>query len=173
MAKRPLAWAASIVLALSSFAGGAMWGGGSHSERSELIEEVAGYHPIYSRDSDHLVEVSADQTDHIAAWLGGHLALRLVIPDLADAGLQFAGGRMLVVNHRPVAQLMYTRHRGLPVALCVTRMDGSPTPVGIAARGPLRLGSWEDGSFAYVLVGEIEESEVIHLTERVRAQLGA
>jgi hypothetical protein len=62
--------AASLVAVITAFGGGAMWGGRAPSERADLLEEVAGYHQIYSRETRHLVEVPADQIEELTAWLG-------------------------------------------------------------------------------------------------------
>jgi anti-sigma factor RsiW len=167
---RAWALAASFAAAIVGFGGGAMWAGGIPSERSELLAEVAGYHAIYSRETRHLVEVPPEQVDHLKAWLGQRLARNLDVPDLAAAGLHFAGGRMVIVNGRPVAQLMYTRDQGLPIGICLTRMTGSPSSISVEQSGTLQLASWEDGSYEYVVVGEMDAAAARDLAERVKAQ---
>jgi anti-sigma factor RsiW len=162
--------AAGVIIGVS---GSAMWVGLPRTERALLIDEIAEYHPIYSRESKHLVEIQADRADDLAAWLGMSAERRFTVPDLTVAGLHFAGGRMLVANGRPVAQLMYTRDRGLPVGLCLTRMDGKPAAVSIDTRGALRLASWEDDGYAFVIAGEIDEATARDLAGKVRAQLNS
>src|SRR5882672_5783277 len=51
------ALAASLATAIAGFGGGTMWAGGPSSERTELLEDVVGYHAVYSRETRHLVEV--------------------------------------------------------------------------------------------------------------------
>jgi anti-sigma factor RsiW len=164
------ALAASVALMIIAFGGGAMWAG-RPTIYDGLVNEVASYHQIYSRETRHLVEVPADQTAHLTAWLGKRLDRKLVIPDLAALGLHFAGGRMVIINNQPVAQLMYTRDQGLPVGVCVTELRGAPTALNIESRGALHLAVWEDGRYAYLVVGEVDAGAAHEIAARVEAEL--
>jgi anti-sigma factor RsiW len=164
--------AASVAAVVIGFGGGAAWTAWPPSERTELVDEVAEYHSIYAADTPHLVEVSANHTAELAAWLGRRLERNeFKPPDLAMAGLQLAGGRLLAVSGRPVAQLMYTRERGEPVALCLMRTDAPAAPMRMDRRGALRLTSWQDGAFAYVVAGELDEAAILDIARRAALQL--
>jgi anti-sigma factor RsiW len=142
------------------------------TEHAELIEEVTGYHLVYARETEHLVEVPATRRDELVEWLGDRLGHRLTIPDFSDDGLTFAGGRMLVVNRRPVAQLLYTRPGGMPVGFCVTRIDDAPTRLAVDESGGLRIASWGEDGYEYLVVGDLTADELRHLATRAAAQLG-
>jgi anti-sigma factor RsiW len=165
------ALAASVTMAIIAFGGGAIWAGGPPKVQDELVDEIASYHQIYSRETRHLVEVPADQTEHLTAWLGKRLDRKLVVPDLAPLGLHFAGGRMVIINNHPVGQLMYTRDQGLPVGVCVTEVGGAPAALSIESRGALRLAVWKDGRYAYVVVGELDAGAAHEIATRVAAEL--
>jgi anti-sigma factor RsiW len=164
--------AASIAAVVAGF-GGALWGGRMPSARDELIAEAADYHHFHSRDTRHLVEVPADRVEELAAWMRQHLQRDIEAPDLTAAGLRFAGGRIFVVNSHPVAELMYTRDRGLPIGVCVTRMDGGASPLAIEQRGPEILASWIADGYAYVVVGELDDPAAQDIARRVAAQIGS
>jgi anti-sigma factor RsiW len=167
-----LGWAiAASLAAIVVFGGGAMWGGRAPSERADLVEEIAGYHQVYSRETAHLVEVPASQAEQLTAWLGERLDREIKVPDLADAGLHFAGGRMLVINDRPVAELMYTRAHGLPVAVCITQIEGKPWSMDVEQHGALRVATWAKDAYAYVVVGEIGDEQARDLAWRVKDQI--
>jgi anti-sigma factor RsiW len=168
-----LVLALSLATAIVGFGGGALWAGGKSSPRAELLAEVAENHAIYSREKRHLVEVPAEEVEHLKAWLGQRLARNLDVPDLTAAGLHFAGGRMIIVDGRPVGQLMYTRHEGLPIGICLTRMSDRPSPINVEQRGALQLASWDDGSYRYVVVGEMDDDAIRDIAERVKSQLRA
>ena len=163
--------ATSLAAVIVGFGAGVTWGGRTPSERAELIDEVASYHQLYSRETRHLVEVAADQVDDLTAWLGQRLDRKLELPDLATAGLRFAGGRMFVVNDRPVAELMYTRDHGLPIGICVTQIAADTAPVSVEERGRERVASWITGGYAYVVVGEIDDPTAQGIARRVAAQM--
>jgi anti-sigma factor RsiW len=169
-----LSWVAvalALAVGVSAFAGGTMWGRGELSERESLIDDIAEYHQIYSREHRHLVEVPADQVEELMAWLGDHVGRNVEAPDLAAAGLRFAGGRMLVINGGPVAELMYTRNDGLPVALCIARISGGNAPLNVERRGRQRAAIWIKGGFAYVVIGEIDHRTAEALAALVGAQI--
>ncbi len=169
-----VAWlvAASVVAGVIGFGGGVFWATGRQSEEhAGLLDEIARYQKVYSRETVHLVEVPAAQLDHLKTWLGNRMDQHLVVPDLSAAGLRFAGGRMLVSGDKPMAQLMYTRDGGAPVALCIARMVGPPAPVRVEERSGLRLAIWQDGRFAYVLVGDLDSAEARRIAEAAEAQI--
>lgn len=167
------AWAiaASLVLGVIGYGAGATWPDLFTSERDRMLSEIAEYHAIYSRETVHLVEVPAAQSDHLKAWLGKRVKGTLVIPDFRQAGLTFAGGRLVVLDGEPVAELMYTREHGLPIAFCVLAHAGEPSSVMVERRGPTSLATWDDGSHAYVVVGEAEPIVIRDLATRAREQL--
>jgi anti-sigma factor RsiW len=74
---------------------------------------------------------------------------------------------MLVVNDRPVAELMYTREEGLPVAICVSRIDGKPWSMDVEQHDALRIASWAKDGYAYLVVGELDDATVKDLARRV------
>jgi anti-sigma factor RsiW len=166
------ALAASIAAAVVGFGGGAAWTSWPASARDDLVAEIANYHPIYASEGQHLVEIPADRKQEIVAWLGSRLArANFAVPDLTAAGLQFAGGRLLAIDGKPVAQLMYTRANGRPVGVCLTRMEGPPEALRTDRRGALRLASWKDADFAYVVVGELDEAAARDVAVRAAQQL--
>jgi anti-sigma factor RsiW len=165
-------WAiAASLAAVMILGGGAMGGGKAQSERTGLLDEVAGYHEVYSRETTHLVEVPSSQAEQLTAWLSERLDRDLTVPDLANAGLHFAGGRMLVVNDRPVAELMYTRDAGLPIAICVSHIDGKPWSMDVEEHGELRIASWAKDGYAYLVVGELDTATVRNIAWSVKVQI--
>lgn len=166
-------WAVGAALAacVAGFAGGAGWAGWPASEQATLAGEVAEYHAVYAREERHLVEVAAEHMDDITGWLGKRLDRRLEVPDLTAEGLRFAGARMLVVNGRPVAQLIYTRAQGRPLALCIGKLAGAASAIQLGRHGDQRTALWLDGAYAYVAVGEVAEDKLRAIAEQAGRQL--
>lgn len=164
--------AASLAALVAGF-GGDIWGGRAPSAREELISEAADYHHFHSRDTGHLVEVPAERGEELTAWMRQHLQRDVKAPDLTAAGLHFAGARMFVIDDRAVAEMIYTRDRGLPIGVCVTRMDGAASPIAVEQRGAERLASWIADGYAYVVVGEIDDPAARDIARRVAVQMGS
>jgi anti-sigma factor RsiW len=163
--------AASIAMGLIGYGAGAIWPGPPHAERDRMLSEVARDHSVYSRETVHLVEVPAAQTEHLKAWLGKRVNATLIIPDFKEAGLTFAGGRLVVLNGEPVAELMYTRDNGLPIAFYVLSRVGKPDAVEVERRGDMNLATWDDGSHSYIVVGEAAPDVIRDLATLARKQL--
>lgn len=87
------------------------------NERTAMMDEIAAYHLVYARQTEHLAEVPAERREHIEAWLGSLLNRSLKVPDLSSQGLKFEGARLLAIDAYPVAQLLWSREHGDPVAL--------------------------------------------------------
>ena len=173
---RALPWygwalAASVMMGVFGYAAGTTWPGLLVSERSQMTTEVAEYHAVYSRETVHLVEVPATQMDHLRAWLGNRVKQKLVVPDFSEAGLTLAGGRLVVLDGMPVAELMYTRAKGLPIAFCVYHKEGTPATVRVDQRGAINVASWGDASHTYFVVGEADAKLIEDLVARARRQL--
>jgi anti-sigma factor RsiW len=173
---RVVHWAAAAAVAgMIGFGGGAVWMNAPKNARDHLLTEVADYHRVYSRETQHLVEVRADQTVELTDWLGGRLGRKLVVPDLRPSGLRFAGGRMLVIDGKPVAELMYTREQGAPVALCIMQIDGTQatqqTPVRVDRRGELALASWQAGAHTFVVVGDMGDDAIRVVADSAMSQI--
>jgi anti-sigma factor RsiW len=161
--------AAGLLLGAAGFAAGALWAADApRSGHQELLDSIAGYHRLFEGETRHLVEVGADRRDELVAWLGRRLGRTLAIPDLSRLGLTFAGGRMLVINRRPVGQLLYVRPGAPPVGICIARGD-APQSRFVEERGGLRLASWNSGGYAYVVVGEMTEEKARGIADSVVA----
>lgn len=169
-------WAiAATVAGILGFGGGTFWSGGMTSARDRLVAEVADYHAIFSHESDHLVEIPASRSTELTAWLGSRVGRTIAAPDLTEMGLTFAGGRMLVVEGKPVAELMYTRANGLPIALCVAETDAAPTndpdALRIDRRDELTLASWQTGKHTFVVVGAADPKTIGNIARQSRTQI--
>lgn len=120
------------------------------------IAQVADYHGVYASQGRHLVEVGADESDHIEAWLGKTTDTTFTIPDLSEFGLTFEGGRLLVANGKPVAQLMYRQPDGTVIALCLQNSSkdtsGAPEFKEQTING-FDFVSWSANGADYVVIG--------------------
>ena len=79
---------------------------------------------MYSAEKVHVVEVGADQKDHLVGWLSKRVGTPLVAPDLSAEGFQLVGGRLLPAAEKPAAQFMYQDRAGTRISLYVTPDTG-------------------------------------------------
>ena len=184
--RQTLGWALAVAAGGLALAGAGAFGGFVFGERrtesqfvrlavekedDRWLSEVADYIRLYSTDQRHLVEVEADRKGYIEKWLGERLELPLHVPDLSSLGLVFRGARLLAVNGRPAAQLVYLQGDGKPLGLCITRTERPDWPPAMARRGDLSLLHWGRAGSAYVLIGWTDETALRTIWADARTQL--
>lgn len=135
------------------------------------LSDIADYHKVYAGQKRHLVEVGADETDHIEKWLSATVGADVRVPDLGAQGLTFQGARLLVAAGKPVAQLMFTDAQARVVALCLIATD---TPQdGFAERdiGGFDFVTWGAGNANFVVVGDDRRSDLLEIARAAETQV--
>jgi anti-sigma factor RsiW len=172
--------AASVVLVLLGAAAGFILGSTarvaeSMSEANERswLDEIAEYHRVYSRQKEHLVEAPASEADKIKAWLAASVGVTFNIPDLNGKGLTFEGARLLVVEGKPVGQLVYRDREGEVFAICFLK-QGQGRQSGEfseSIRGDLGFVSWQSSDAAFVVVGPSSSAALQDVAETAAAAI--
>lgn len=133
------------------------------------LNQVAQYHRIYASTARrHLVEVGADEQEHIEQWLETVLRRPIPVPDLSDYGVTFQGARLLGVNEKPVAELVYLDANDQPLAFCIIPSDEGIKGPTVSANRDLNLVDWRDGQYAYAIVGWSNPALLSTLTQAIR-----
>jgi anti-sigma factor RsiW len=128
------------------------------------LQDIADYQSVYTSQTRHLVEVGADDAAHLVTWLSASVGTDFTIPDLGGFGLEFQGGRLLVANGKPVAQLMYTLADGTVVALCFQAgAPASADSLPVFNRQTINafdMVSWTAQGTAYVIIGPHQQPDL-------------
>ena len=133
------------------------------------LNQVAQYHRIYASTARrHLVEVGADEQPHIEKWLATVLGRSIPVPDLSDSGVVFQGARLLGVNEKPVAELVYLDSNDQPLAFCIIPSDMGAKEPTTSVNRDLNLVDWRDRDYAYALVGWSDPDLLVSLTRTIR-----
>ncbi len=164
---RGWAAAAAVVLALGLGGAGGYVTGLSQAPQVAAapgwLVDIADYHRVYAGQKRHLVEVGADEADHIETWLTATVGADVVIPDLSRHGLTFQGGRLLVAAGKPVAQLMFTDADDKVVALCLIATDTPREGVGTQTIGAFDMVSWGGRGANFVIVGDTGRADLAEI----------
>ena len=171
-------WAIAAAVAGALMIGGAgglyLGGATTTQEATQVagwISDIAEYHAVYAAQVRHLVEVPAEEADHIETWLSATLGTMVAIPELEAQGLTFEGARLLVAAGRPVAQLLYTDADGGVVALCQIQTDAPQAAARQDTLGGFELISWGSASSNFVIVADEGRSDLRDIVEAASGQV--
>lgn len=129
------------------------------------LVDIADYHSVYAAQKRHLVEVGADEADHIKTWLTASIGADVRIPDLTAQGLTFQGARLLVAAGKPVAQLMYLDADARVVALCLIATDTPRDGFAVQTINAFEMVSWGGDGANYVVVGDQGRSDLEEIAQ--------
>jgi anti-sigma factor RsiW len=140
------------------------------------LDNAAGDYKLMVNAGDTLVDVpaSGDNGD-VLQKISQNLPQQVRLPDLKPWGLSFQGARLVVVEGRPAAQLVYTTDNKAigPLALIIgstKQADISPT---FDKRQDLNLLYWRHQGRASILVGQSEIGYLWGIANDVAWQLDA
>lgn len=139
----------------------------------EMPANLAAAHALFAQD-ESLLDV-AGGSEAVRAWLRSEVGLAVSIPNLA--GYELAGGRLIVLDGKPVAQLVYEsaadedyvsflRYQDQDRAAASAADDRSPD-VQIVTRGTTAVASWMVGGQRAALVAALPEPELRRLAGSV------
>lgn len=134
------------------------------------LSDIAEYHSVYAGQKRHLVEVGADQSDHIKGWLTKTIGADVQIPDLADHGLSFMGARLLVAAGKPVAQLMYVDAESRVVALCLIQSSTPRDGIDELNINAFDLVTWGAGNANFVIIGDEGRNDLTDIARSAAEQ---
>jgi anti-sigma factor RsiW len=101
-------------------------------------------------------DVASSDRHTVKPWFTSRLPESPQVPDLAAKGFTLLGGRVDVIDNRPVATIVY-KHAAHTVSLTTLR-PGQTVPVETIAGYNVR--SWNDGNFTYVAVGDLPSADL-------------
>lgn len=176
-ATRPLwrAVAAAVLLTAGLLTGYLVGASGWHPSNDEgrlIADSAIAAHDIYSREKLHVVEVAADQREHLLGWLSKRVGLTLVAPDLASQGYDLIGGRLLPLQRASAAQFMYQDEAGNRISLYVARDPGNDdTGFRYLEEGATRALYWMDDGYGCAVAGDVSHGKLKTIADLAYSQL--
>ena len=135
-------------------------------------ERAASAHRIYAAEKLHVVEVGAEQKDHLVGWLSNRVGTELLAPDFTPEGYDLVGGRLLPSGEKVAAQFMYQDYSGNRVSLYITSTrSGGETGFRQFEHDGERTFYWLDDGFAYVVAGAVPEPVIDALARSAYRQI--
>lgn len=123
------------------------------------LDNVVGSYRVYAKtlakEERLLVDFNAEDIPELQKWFGSRLERDLDVPDFSGNGFTTQGGRLLVLEGRPAAQLVYYSERGELVALVIAFSNTPDQGLEATRRSDVNIVHWRRGGYAYALVGDI------------------
>jgi anti-sigma factor RsiW len=101
-------------------------------------------------------DVASSDRHTVKPWFTSRLPESPQVPDLAAQGFVLIGGRVDVIENRPVATIVY-KHAAHTVSLTTLRLGETVAEQTISG---FNVRSWSDGNFTYVAVGDLPSADL-------------
>ena len=141
------------------------------------LDNAAGYYKLTVNAGDNmLIDVPASSdTSEALQKISQSLPQQVRLPDLKPWGLTFRGARLVVVNGRPAAQLVYvTDNKAIgPLTLVIGASKQPDISRTFERRQDVNLLYWRHQGRAYVLVGQTDIGWLWGIANDVAWQLDA
>jgi anti-sigma factor RsiW len=130
------------------------------------VQEVLDNH-LRATLGTHWVDVASSDQHTVKPWLSARLGFSPAVPDLADQGFELIGGRLDVLEAKPVATLVYRRRQHM---ISVFVWPGEPA----AARAPIErrgyhLVRFERSGMSYWAVSDLNATELEDLARLIES----
>lgn len=136
---------------------------GRGTKDPDLAALVAGYQRAAL--SGQPIDVASSDRHTVKPWLTARAPLGALVLDLAEDGYPLIGGRIDVVDRRPVPTLVYRRREHL---ISVSELPLSQAAGGATALEGYHVERWRDGERAYIAISDIDASELAAFAELFR-----
>jgi anti-sigma factor (TIGR02949 family) len=170
MARGPgwLAFAASILIAVAVGSGGT-WLISGEARQDATAQEVIDSH-LRSLLAGHLTDVASTDKHTVKPWFAGRTELSPPGVDLAAQGFPLVGGRLDLIDGKPVPALVYRagKHVINVFVLPAPRGDRSET----VTRGGYTLRHWVSGDLGYWAVSDAAPDEFARFERAFRGAIG-
>lgn len=139
---------------------------------SGWLEDIATHHRVFSRQTDHLVEVPASDSPHLVDWLMATTGVSFRVPDLSADKLEFLGGRLFSAAGKPVGQLVYRDEDGGIISICFARnLVGNDQNMAEQIRDDIGLIAWHRDQTDYVVTGASSDASLDSIAAKVAGRI--
>ena len=163
-----LAYAASILLAVAVGSGGTFLLTGERQENT-LANEVIDSH-LRSLLGTHLTDVASTDKHTVKPWFAGRTDLSPPGVDLAGEGFPLIGGRLDLIQGKPVPALVYRAGKHIFNVFVLPTHPGDQAET-VTRRG-YTLNHWNEGDLGYWAVSDASPDEFAKFEHAFRAATG-
>jgi anti-sigma factor RsiW len=138
----------------------------SRSGADRFAAEVTSSH-VRSLMGDHLLDVPSTDQHTVKPWFNGKLDFSPSVVDLTAEGFPLIGGRLDYLNHRPVAAIVYQRHKHLINLFTWPAGSADPRATLVHSNGYNVL-TWTSDGMTCVAVSDLNPHELRQFADLLR-----
>lgn len=161
------AMAASVMVTAVLASGGTWWlaGGGAGPDLADAVADAHRRGLLAASP----VDVASSDRHTVKPWLDGRIGLSPPAVDLSAQGFRLIGGRVEVIDDRPLPALVYRYNEHLITLVALPRRPGAAaaSPADLSAGG-LSLVHWSDSAFSYWAASDAERHVLDDFARRFR-----
>ncbi len=163
-----LAFAASILIAVAVGSGGT-WLISGERQQNAISDEVIDSH-LRSLLANHLTDVASSDKHTVKPWFAGRTELSPPGVDLASQGFPLIGGRLDLIDGKPVPALVYRAGAHVINVFVLPAQHGNLAEL-VTRRG-YTLRHWTSGDLGYWAVSDASADEFSKFAHAFRAAGG-
>lgn len=170
---RSLDWRALAACLMLGFGLGGLFGGGAvflagRGSGTRIDDAILAGH-LRGLAAPEPFDIASSDRHVVKPWFNGRTTIAPSAPDLADKGFPLIGGRIDVIDGRPVPTLVYRRDKHVISVTTVPHRDG-PLPAETHRDGSTIL-AWTAGDLAYYVTSDLNSRDLNAFAELFRQRM--
>ena len=126
---------------------------------------------VRSLMANHLEDVASSDQHTVTPWLDAKLDFAPAVIDLSSEGFPLVGGRLDYLDNRPVAALVYQRHKHFINLFVWPAESGSTNRTNTITGQGYQLLHWVDSDFNYWAVSDVSDNDLQIFKQDFQKQL--